>query len=135
VILVNASSSRSDAVVIRADADRSWSRCPGWRLADVEANVASLLEVFDDELPTMTMRRRRREVVSGILGWLWDAAVSPVLATLPADGPVPPRVWWLPTGLLGAAAAARRRAPGTARRPRCHGLVLHPLTAGTARGA
>jgi CHAT domain-containing protein len=40
-------------------------------------------------------------VTSRILGWLWDAAVAPVLATLPADAPVPPRVWWLPTGLLG----------------------------------
>jgi hypothetical protein len=101
VILVNASSSRSDAVVIRADADPVTVTLPGLRLADVEANVAALLEVFDDELPTMAMRRRRREVVSDILGWLWDAAVAPVLATLPAESPTPPRVWWLPTGLLG----------------------------------
>jgi hypothetical protein len=101
VILVNASSSRSDAVVIRADDDPVMVTLPGLRLADVEASVAALLEAFDDELPTMTMRRRRREVIYGILCWLWDAAVAPVLAALPADGPVPSRVWWLPTGLLG----------------------------------
>jgi len=104
---------------------------PGLRLADVEANVAALLEAFDDELPTMTMRRHRREVTSRILGWLWDAAVAPVLATLPADAPVPPRVWWLPTGLLGLLPLPP---PGTrdSQAPRRHGVVLHPLTAGTS---
>jgi hypothetical protein len=101
VILVNASGSRSDAVVIRAEAGPVMVPLPALRLADVEANVAALLEVFDDELPTMRMKRRRREVVTGILGWLWDAAVAPILAVLPSDDAATPRIWWLPTGLLG----------------------------------
>ncbi len=40
-----------------------------------------------------------------ILGWLWDNAAEPVLASLGHDGPpngaVWPRVWWAPGGLLG----------------------------------
>lgn len=101
VVVINASGSRSDAVVIQVAADPIMITLPALHLADVEANVAALLEVFDDDLPTVAMRRRRRRVVVGILGWLWDAVVAPVIDTLPSTHAETPRVWWLPTGLLG----------------------------------
>lgn len=55
-----------------------------------------------------------RELVE-TCGWLWDAAVAPVLAELHLDaaaGDDPPRVWWCPTGpltLLPIHAAGRDR--------------------------
>ncbi len=103
VVVINASSSRSDALAVRADADPLMIKLPGLRLADVEANVAALLEAFDDngEPPSLAMGRHRRQVVSGVLSWLWDTAVAPVIATLDSGSAALPRVWWLPTGLLG----------------------------------
>lgn len=52
---------------------------------------------------------RRREAaavldleLTGLVGWMWDVVVVPLLDRLPAPGPdgLRPRVWWCPTGPL-----------------------------------
>ncbi len=100
VVLVNASSYRSDAVVVRADSDPVSIELPGLRLADVETKVEALLQAYD-ETYSLAIGRRRRQVTSSILSWLWDAAAAPVIDTLRCPGTETCRVWWLPTGLLG----------------------------------
>lgn len=114
VVLVNAGRHRGDAVVVRADADPLPVRLPDLHLAEVEARVGELLRAMGDQAP-LSGALRRRQVVREILGWLWDCVVAPVLDALPAAGPSPHRVWWLPTGFLGLLplhAAGRPGRPG-----------------------
>jgi CHAT domain-containing protein len=101
VLLVSAGQSRSDAIIITADADPVAVALPDLTYADVEARALELLEVTHDTR-TLTGALRRQRVVPEILGWLWDTVARPVLDALPArgDGTLP-RVWWMPTGLLG----------------------------------
>ncbi|MFJ9181367.1 CHAT domain-containing protein [Streptomyces sp. NPDC102360] len=102
VVMVNAGRLRSDAVIITSDADPTGIPLPGLDLDEVEVRARELLIATHDGRPLSGALRRRR-VVADTLGWLWDAIVEPVLDALAAtDGiDVPPRVWWLPIGLLG----------------------------------
>ncbi|NYH51401.1 hypothetical protein HNR06_000990 [Nocardiopsis arvandica] len=64
-----------------------------------------------------------QQVLTGILGWLWDVVAGPVLDALGFDtepaGDEWPRVWWSPGGLLGQlplhAAGHHSDPPGTRR--------------------
>ncbi|MGW6726167.1 CHAT domain-containing protein [Nocardia sp. NPDC055029] len=89
VILLNAGNDRSDAIILTADGSPRLLPLPYLSLEDVLAYSAILAGPAAD----------RRDTLPLILGWLWWAAVEPVLDALaPAPGT---RVWWLPTGLLG----------------------------------
>jgi CHAT domain-containing protein len=49
--------------------------------------------------------RQRDDVLTEVLGWLWQSVTEPVLEELGITGPPTtgqpwPRVWWCPTGLL-----------------------------------
>jgi len=69
---------------------------------DVLFHAQALQEAIQDRTPVGSLRRQR--VIRDTLGWLWDAVVEPVLKKMPsaADGvSTLPRVWWMPTGLLG----------------------------------
>ena len=118
VVLLNAALQRSDEIIVTADGPPVLVPLPELRLVDVEQQVTEVTEattasgVFADEL-------RRQRVLGELLGWLWDKAVGPVLAALPAevmDADRPTR----------AAPCTRGRAPWGAGRPGPDGLVLHP---------
>ncbi|WP_405109961.1 CHAT domain-containing protein [Micromonospora sp. NBC_01405] len=113
-VLINASRHRSDAVIVPADADPILVELPDLRMVDVVARVDTLLAAVT-AAPSLASSLRRRQVVSDVLGWLWDAAVAPVVRALPDRPAGGHRVWWLPTGLLGLLplhAAGRPGRPG-----------------------
>ncbi|NKY37231.1 CHAT domain-containing protein [Nocardia speluncae] len=115
VIMVNTAQHRSDAIVLGLHTGPVPVRLPDLSRADVEAHAGALLQASYG--PVLAGILQRQRVVPEILAWLWDAIVHPVLqATLltGSEGSLP-RVWWLPTGLLGLFplhAAGHTRRPG-----------------------
>ncbi|MFI9170937.1 CHAT domain-containing protein [Streptomyces lincolnensis] len=104
VVLLNAGLQRCDAVVVTADGPPLLVPLPDLRLGDVEAWATELTEATHDA-GSFTGELRRQRVLTEVLGRLWDTTVEPVLDAVdrrlrPDDG-VLPRVWWMPTGLLG----------------------------------
>ncbi|MBP2326642.1 tetratricopeptide (TPR) repeat protein [Kibdelosporangium banguiense] len=95
VIMVNSGSRRSDAVII--DGGLRHVALPDMKPADVRRHIHTLIEETGGDVddPERTSR-----VITEITGWLWDCAVKPILDALPGSDPLP-RVWWMPTGLLG----------------------------------
>jgi tetratricopeptide (TPR) repeat protein len=104
VVLLNAGLQRCDGIVVTADGPPLLVPLPELRLADVEARAAELTQATHDA-GSFTGELRRQRVLTELLGWLWDTAVEPVLDAverqLRPDDEVLPRVWWMPTGLLG----------------------------------
>lgn len=101
VILVNAASQRSDAVVLDADGDPLLLPLPSLTGDDVNRHAAELLDAAHGTGLAAVLRRQR--VLPQILGWLWDSIVDPIVQSgvLESSSAELPRVWWLPTGLLG----------------------------------
>jgi len=128
VVIINVSRWRSDALIVRADgvAERE---LPGLSLGDAVTWANTYLHTLQeeerkssqrDELRAhgaMTMAERQaaqraeRELVrarqatenmlTDLLGWMWDAIADPVLRALELPRAAePPRVWWCPTGPL-----------------------------------
>ncbi|MFD7229249.1 CHAT domain-containing protein [Streptomyces sp. NPDC059881] len=117
VVLINAGSRRSDAIIATADAAPMLVPLPDLSLSDVDARTTELSRAMTATGSLVGELRRRRNL-SDLLGWLWETTVGPVLDALdgfpPREGALP-RVWWMPTGLLGLLplhAAGRPGAPG-----------------------
>jgi CHAT domain-containing protein len=75
---------------------------PDLVFSDAVAYAIALLTISFDTSLVGTLRRQR--VVPTILGWLWDTIVHPILQAAPLpdkEQKLLPRVWWLPTGVLG----------------------------------
>ncbi|WP_344800835.1 CHAT domain-containing protein [Actinokineospora diospyrosa] len=95
LVLVNADRYRSDAVIIRADAEPVIVELPGLRHEEVPRWALELGEVTLEELTTFAALRRRTRVLQDVLGWLWDSIAAPVLAAVGVS-----RIWWMPIGYL-----------------------------------
>jgi tetratricopeptide (TPR) repeat protein len=99
VVLVNAGERRSDAIIVTAESDPILVPLPDLEMKEVRIRVSALLSATTyDRVP------RPQDTVAKLLGWLWDAVTEPVLTALPtvlAPSTGLPRVWWMPTGLLG----------------------------------
>jgi CHAT domain-containing protein/tetratricopeptide (TPR) repeat protein len=94
VVLVNAGSTRADAVIVTADADPVLVPLPDLTLTDVDTHAIALAAATTATGFSAELRRQR--VLTDLLAWLWDTTVGPVLDHVEGG-----RVWWLPTGLLG----------------------------------
>ncbi|MFI6169410.1 CHAT domain-containing protein [Nocardia sp. NPDC051052] len=105
VVLVNSGRRRSDAIIVPADSDPILIPLPALTAADVRSYAIDLHDATTAGAHAgLTRSLRRQRVVSEILGWLWDTVVEPISAVLATQfeaGQQKPRVWWLPTGLLG----------------------------------
>lgn len=98
IVLINVSHVRCDAILVEAHAIRCLP-LPLLRDTDVKERVESLRMTRGSlNIPGAGI------LMSQILEWLWDAVARPVLDALgfhkPPAGPLWPRVWWIPTGLL-----------------------------------
>lgn len=101
-IMVNTGLRRSDAVIITAETNPVHVPLPDATFTDVTFHAQALLDAVQDRTPVGSLRRQR--VIPETLGWLWDAVVQPILKMIPSPADrtsALPRVWWLPTGLLG----------------------------------
>jgi len=98
IVLINVSHVRCDAILVEAHAIRCLP-LPLLHEIDVKERVESLRMTRGSlNIPGA------RILMSQTLEWLWDAVARPVLDALgfhkPPSGPLWPRVWWIPTGLL-----------------------------------
>ncbi|TDC63559.1 CHAT domain-containing protein [Actinomadura sp. GC306] len=95
VVLVNAASQRSDAILISADRDPVHVELDDLAISEVKGYAQALLRAI------RSTGKQEHIPLQAILGWLWDTIVSRVIKALPASQGHPRRVWWLPIGLLG----------------------------------
>jgi hypothetical protein len=91
------------AALLVADGAITGLPLPGLRQERVERHAAAVDRALQRVLETEGAARRAAEgafdaVFGAVSGWLWEAVAAPVLDAL-GD---PPRVWWVPTGLLSA---------------------------------
>ncbi|QUH06215.1 CHAT domain-containing protein [Saccharopolyspora erythraea] len=103
VLLVNAGRQRGDAVIVTAIGDPVLVPLPQLAFSDVNTCANALLDATHDTR-RLTAALKKRRVLPEILAWLWDTVVAPTLDALPQAFPHAdsgPRVWWMPTGLLG----------------------------------
>ncbi|MGW3961515.1 CHAT domain-containing protein [Amycolatopsis sp. NPDC005003] len=94
VVLVNTDLRQGAAIIVTAPGDPLLVRLPELGGAELHRRIQELIDVNRQSGFAAALRRRR--VVPEIAGWLWDVAVAPILAALPATS----RVWWMPTDLL-----------------------------------
>ncbi|MFD9409686.1 CHAT domain-containing protein [Streptomyces sp. NPDC059989] len=102
VVLVNTGYRRSDAIIVTADAAPVPVALDRLTLKDCMARTTQLLDAT--RAGSLTAALSKQRVIPEILEWLWTSTVEPVLTALPTSiGTVEskPRLWWLPTGLLG----------------------------------
>ncbi|NYH51398.1 copper(I)-binding protein [Nocardiopsis arvandica] len=124
VVVVTTTPARCDALLLTATGvshlelpDLTWNtlveKVNAFHQAKAQARVTASADEGGDP----------QQVLTGILGWLWDVAAGPVLDALGFDtepaGDEWPRVWWSPGGLLGQlplhAAGHHSDPPGTRR--------------------
>ncbi|WP_254896764.1 CHAT domain-containing protein [Amycolatopsis sp. Hca4] len=94
VVLVNTDLRRGGAIIVTAGGDPILVHLPDLGGAELHRQIQELIDVNQQSGFAAALRRRR--VIPEITGWLWDVAVAPILAALPATS----RVWWMPTDLL-----------------------------------
>ncbi|WP_410615872.1 CHAT domain-containing protein [Amycolatopsis sp. lyj-109] len=94
VVLVNTDLRQGEAIIVTAADDPILVRLPDLGGAELHRQIQQLIDVNQQSGFAATLHRRR--VIPDVAGWLWDVAVAPILAALPAT----PRVWWMPADLL-----------------------------------
>ncbi|MEU8671318.1 CHAT domain-containing protein [Streptomyces anulatus] len=107
VVSFNVSHYRSDALLLTSDGIESLN-LPDFTYDLVIDQIQTFhraLETVADPHTTPLARKEAQATLHAVLGWLWDAAVEPVLRSLgftrePTPGQSWPRVWWAPGGLL-----------------------------------
>jgi hypothetical protein len=75
-------------------------------LIDRISSFHQALAAAHDPQTSFNQRGDAQRTLSAVLEWLWDAAVRPIVDELgyqrtPAPGTTWPRVWWVPSGVLG----------------------------------
>lgn len=98
-IVINATSLRSDAIVIsnRRIYNLHLSRLVHKQVVEEAAKYLDVLE--QDSLLT---RSKTNEILRSNLKWLWECALKPILVHLQLDRSALtlPRIWWMPIGML-----------------------------------
>ncbi len=95
IVIVNVSRYRCDALILRPSGVEVF-RLPKLTADDAQQQLTAFLDTVGHS--------RRPSPLPGVLAWLWECAVGPILRTLDLDDPpqdgIWPRVWWCPTGPL-----------------------------------
>lgn len=101
IVVLNVSQPRCDAIIITQDSITALP-LPGLNDFDLKTKIESFATRLQ-QFRSSTYQKTQLELI-GILQWVWDVAVSPVLDALgykePPKSNVWPHVWWIPTGWL-----------------------------------
>lgn len=98
-IVLGAGTFRGDALVLTPERlDPVHVPLPELTAYEVRQRATALLDALDRPVGLAASLARAR-VVGGLLAWLWDTAVGPVVDVAKAHGIT--RVWWLALGELG----------------------------------
>lgn len=107
VVILNVSPLRSDALLLTSEGITSVELT-----ALTPKTVAERVSAFRTAVDTVAANGgfaellAAQDVLTSLLGWLWDAVAEPVLTRLghirqPGEGESWPRLWWAPGGVLG----------------------------------
>ena len=96
VVLVNAAESRGDAIIVTSIGQPVAVPLPRLTIDDLRRYATDLLHAVTATPLTRSLQARR--VLTDVLGWLWESTVEPVITAMSGTQP---RIWWLPTGMLG----------------------------------
>jgi tetratricopeptide (TPR) repeat protein len=109
LVVFNVSRYRSDALLVTGQGV-SCLPLPGLGYDNVIDAVNVFHRALDNSVSMASPGgpQAAERVIKGVLGWLWDNAVGPVLGALghldgaPQAGPAEdwPRIWWVPGGML-----------------------------------
>lgn len=104
VVLINIDTLRCDALILTSGDDVEVLSLHT-DAQTVTANVLTYLQTIQDVQDRNAQRSSLEYTLTGVLEWLWDSIVSPVLDHLgytatPAGAAPWPRVWWCPSGAL-----------------------------------
>ncbi|MFJ5780045.1 CHAT domain-containing protein [Streptomyces sp. NPDC093094] len=103
LVMVNVSRYRSDALIVAPDGVRAVP------LPDLHAELPDRLRQFrallSPDYAPLAQHLKAEDPLRHTLDWLWSAVAEPVLDAIAPPVPRPgeplPRLWWIPTGLLG----------------------------------
>ena len=109
IAVLNVSEFTSHAFILTSD-EIAAVALPGVTLEAVTERAAGLFQAVDgtrDNSLTLAQQRRCEDRILDTLEWLWDEITAPVLGRLglvsaPGPGHAWTRLWWCPTGPLGA---------------------------------
>lgn len=104
LVMVNISRYRCDALILTKTGVKV-VQLPGVT-EKLTAHLREFRSALDPQYAPLSDRLRAEESVRDMLHWLWDTIAEPVLTFLdlrgmPRSAPDRPRLWWLPTGMLG----------------------------------
>lgn len=110
IVFVYASRHRSDALVLRDDAEHPVEVVPLRGVSDemVEEQVERFrtAHLNADQADTYAGRKAAQLELHEVLSWLWDHIAEPVLDELDLSAPPSnrdwPRLWWCPIGTIGS---------------------------------
>ncbi|MEV6955567.1 CHAT domain-containing protein [Streptomyces sp. NPDC051183] len=108
LVMLNVTLLRSDALLLTSEGITAVEL-----IALTPATVTERVSAFRTAVDTLSgdagfeEQLAAQDVLTSVLGWLWDAVAEPVLTRLghtrqPEEGQPWPRLWWAPGGVLGA---------------------------------
>ncbi|MGW6741360.1 CHAT domain-containing protein [Streptomyces sp. NPDC055025] len=104
LVMVNVSRYRSDAVIVTTDGV-SAVPLPGLHHAELSHQLDRFRSALSNRYAPMEDHLKAEGPLNDVLHWLWSTVAAPVLDALGLRDPLPgaplPRLWWIPTGLLG----------------------------------
>jgi hypothetical protein len=95
VAIINVSHLRCDALLVAAGAVRVIP-LPDLTIEALTTWLNTLYAAFGAEPANLGEVVAKRQMIAGLLQWLWDAVTGPVLGQLAVND----RLWWCPTGNL-----------------------------------
>lgn len=105
IVILNVSRLRGDAILITSEGIRCLHlpRLDGLLPQELQRKAEYFIQ--NTEHASEEQFTKHSAVVEGILEWLWDDVVEPVLdelgfTTTPGEGETWPRIWWITTGVL-----------------------------------
>ncbi|CAL9540622.1 CHAT domain-containing protein [Streptomyces sp. NEAU-PBA10] len=107
VVVLSVGPQRSDALLLTPDGTLGSVPLPDLDATTLEARTVAFAEALQaTESRSSAERMAAQRTQCEVLEWLWDTAAEPVLQALDLHGPPPagapwPRLWWVPSGLLG----------------------------------
>ena len=102
IVYLNCSGFGSDAILITKDGIRHVP-LPNLSHKDLGQNAATVGKILSSD--TLRTHGKNTTILRGILEWLWNVAVEPVLIELgftetPSNDDEWPHIWWVPVGRL-----------------------------------
>jgi hypothetical protein len=101
IVILNVGQARCDAIIVDRNTPAQLLRLSNFTFRDAIQWATRLREANVQFVNgRISGSEFERHTLLPILRELWDTVCNPVLSTIEANGPLPRRIWWCPTGPL-----------------------------------